>query len=523
MTVPFRRNILFFFLLGCLCLAGCRSGPQTNEITVRADGKEIALSTGVLTVREALAEAEIQIDADDRVDPDLWVELEDEMVVRVIRVQEEIIVEREVMPYTQQTIRSESIPAGKQQLLQAGQNGQVEITYRLQFEDGVEVSRSVLRQVVVVEPVTQITAVGVEGMVDSVPFEGTIAYVNDGNAWLMRETSGGRAPVTRDGDLDERVFALSPDGSYLLYSVISDTVEFDGAFNQLYVLDVVLIDQEPVPLPVQDVLWAAWSPDGKRLAYSTGAKSGPPGWRAKNDLWIVTLFDADGDLDPGEPKRILDEQSASPYSWWGTNYAWSPDGQKIAYARPDQLGWIDITSRRGFPLAAFAPYSAADDHVWVPVPTWSPDSWFVACTIHVEEPGRDPEESQRFEIWAFDISRQIRARLSSSLAGMWSTPRWSSKVDKGSMIAFAEADASSDSYDSRYTLKVMDRDGSNERHLFPPEGEPGIVHPIEHRWSPGGRQIVALYRGDLYLIDLLSGRQQRLTGDGQCSRLDWAE
>ena len=91
------------------------------------------------------------------------------------------------------------------------------------------------------------------------------------------------------------------------------------------------------------------------------------------------------------------------------------------------------------------------------------------------------------------------------------------------MIAFAEADASSDSYDSRYTLKVMDRDGSNERRLFPVEGEAGITHPIEHRWSPDGRQIVTLYRGDLYLVDLLSGRQQRLTGDGQCSRLDWAE
>lgn len=523
MTAPSRRNVLALLLLGCLCLVGCRSGPQTHEIAIRADGKEIALSTAVRTVREALAEAEIHIDADDRVDPDLWVELEDRMVVRVIRVQEEIIVEREIMPYTQQTIRSEAIPAGEQRLLQAGQNGQSEITYRLQFEDGVEVSRSVMRQVVVVEPVTQITAVGVEGLVDSVPLNGTIAYVNDGNAWLMRETSGGRAPVTRDGNLDGRVFDLSPDGDYLLYSVVSDTVEFDGAFNQLYVLDVVLIDQEPVALPAQDVLWAAWSPDGTRLAYSTGAKSGPPGWRARNDLWVMPLLNTDGDLAPDEPKRVLGEQSASPYSWWGTNYAWSPDGQKIAYARPDQLGWIDMTSRRGFPLAAFAPYSAADDHVWVPMPTWSPDSWFVACTIHVDEPGRDPEESQRFEIWAFDISRQIRARLSSSLAGMWSTPHWSSTTEKGSMIAFAEADASSDSYDSRYTLKVMDRDGSNERHLFPGEGEPGIAHPIEYRWSPDGRQIVTLYRGDLYLVDLLSGRQQRLTGDGQCSRLDWAE
>jgi Tol biopolymer transport system component len=512
--------LLLFLTLSALL--GCRPGAGARKVVIHADGKDTSLSTTVLTVREALAEAKVSIGSDDRVEPDLWVEIEDGLTIQVIRVQEETIVERETMPYKEQTIRSESLAAGDQKLLQAGKNGEVEVTYRLQFEDGVEVSRSVLRRIVVEEPVNQITVVGVGGMVESVLFEGTIAYLNGGNAWLMSGGSGGRQPVTSEGNLDERVFALSPDGKYLLYSVVTETVEYEGPFNQLYLLNVALVGEEPIQLPLQDVLWADWAPDGKQIAYTTGVKSGPPGWRANNDLRVITLLDEKGYVKR-DSRRILSAQSTGTYGWWGTRYAWSPDGNKIAYARPDQLGWVDMTSRRSFPLAPFSPLNTLGDWVWVPTPTWSPDSWFIVCVIHAEEAGRPPEESQRFEVWAFDIGRQVRARLTPDAVGMWSEPRWSPPQEGGSQIAFAEADTPSSSHESRYTLKLMDRDGSNKRLLFPREGEVGMAQPIDHAWSPDGRQLVVLYLGDVYLVDVLSGRIQRMTGDGQCTRLDWAE
>jgi Tol biopolymer transport system component len=224
-----------------------------------------------------------------------------------------------------------------------------------------------------------------------------------------------------------------------------------------------------------------------------------------------------------KPRRVVGTQTLSTYSWWGTRYAWSPDGNKIAYARADQVGWIDVTSRRSFPLAPFAPLSTHGDWVWVPTPTWSPDSWFVVCTIHAEETGKPPEESQVFEVWAFDIGRQVRARLTPNAVGMWSEPRWSPPQEGGSQIAFAAADTPSSSHDSRYVLQTMDRDGSNKHSIFPREGEVGMARPITHAWSPDGRQLVTLYLGDLYLVDILSGRIQRMTGDGQSTQLDWAE
>jgi resuscitation-promoting factor RpfB len=110
---------MLLLVFGLISWVGCRSPVtlQQRQVTVRADGKEIALRTEALTVREVLAEAGVSVGADDRVEPDLWVEVRDGMTIRVIRVQQEIIVEREIVPYLQQRIRSEALAAGEQKLL----------------------------------------------------------------------------------------------------------------------------------------------------------------------------------------------------------------------------------------------------------------------------------------------------------------------------------------------------------------------------------------------------------------------
>jgi Tol biopolymer transport system component len=222
---------------------------------------------------------------------------------------------------------------------------------------------------------------------------------------------------------------------------------------------------------------------------------------------------------------LLETQTAGAYSWWGSHYAWSPDGRKIAYARPDQVGWVEVGSGRSFPLATYPPQAptggALGDQVWVPEPSWSPDSQFVALTVHGEEPGRPADESRVFQVWALDLDHTVRARLTRSV-GMWSTPRWSPALDGESAIAYAVANTPSNSYESRYALKVMDRDGSNKRALFPAEDEAGMSVPFDYHWSPDGQRLVILYLGDLYLLDAADGKAQQVTGDGQSTRIDWA-
>jgi hypothetical protein len=67
----------------------------------------------------------------------------------------------------------------------------------------------------------------------------------------------------------------------------------------------------------------------------------------------------------------------------------------------------------------------------------------------------------------------------------------------------------------------MDRDGSDKRILFPFQGQPGLVPPLDVEWSPNGRQVVFLYQGNLSMLDLVSGQFTPLTGDGQSTQFDW--
>ena len=50
------------------------------------------------------------------------------------------------------------------------------------------------------------------------PITGTLAYLSNQDAWVIRGSSFQVRRLTNLGDLDGRVFALSPDGAYLLFT-----------------------------------------------------------------------------------------------------------------------------------------------------------------------------------------------------------------------------------------------------------------------------------------------------------------
>ena len=89
-------------------------------------------------------------------------------------------------------------------------------------------------------------------------------------------------------------------------------------------------------------------------------------------------------------------------------------------------------------------------------------------------------------------------------------------------LAYLQAIFPSASETSRYRLIIMDRDGSNRKSIFPPDGEQGL-EPGTIRWSPNGEQLAVIYNLDLWLIDPESGQSQRLTADGQTQSFDWKE
>lgn len=512
--------LAWLWLLAILSVA-CQTQP--NQVFIEVDGGRQALTTQAATVREALAEAKVELGPLDRVKPDLYTQLEPGLAIAVTRVKEEIETRREIVSFERQTITNEALAMGETRVSQLGVNGEDEITIRVVYENGVEVSRTEVSRATVIQPVPEILVVGLQGELPSTPIEGTIAYIANGNAWLMRDSSGSRRPLTTAGDLDGRVFSLSPDGRQLLYTrALSD--EIDLPLNEMWLASTTIVGEAPITLGLQGVLYAEWSPviSQPLLAYSTAERTAsPPGWRANNDLW---LYVPSRPPLSGEAKtkavEVIPPNTQGLYPWWGTTFAWSPDGARLAYARADQIGVIDLKTEKPVsytitPLVDFVPLKTFSDWVWLPGLSWSPDGQFLAAVVHgPPQAGEPAEESQIFDLWLLGLDNGISAKVSQQV-GMWANPAWGKTG-----IAFGAATDPFQSATGRYFIKLIDRDGSNQRQLFPFREELGVQLP-QLVWSAEGETLLFTYNGNLYMMDRNGTPPKQLTADGQASHPQW--
>ncbi|HSF82248.1 MAG TPA: hypothetical protein VLA49_13480, partial [Anaerolineales bacterium] len=172
-----------------------------------------------------------------------------------------------------------------------------------------------------------------------------------------------------------------------------------------------------------------------------------------------------------------------------------------------------------------APLQTRGDWAWVPGFTWGPDGNVLYATTHLP-----PEDSQLFDLLAIPLTGGSPLTLVPQ-AGMFSYPVASPLQERktGEMyyqVAYLQAIFPTQSETSRYRLEIMDRDGSNRRIIFPPEGEPGL-EPQQVVWSPapimesGAYGIALIYQGNMWLVDVESGEAQQVTGDGLVSKIDW--
>jgi resuscitation-promoting factor RpfB len=512
-------KIRFLALAAFLLLAACAAPkPSPVRITLVADGTRTPITPDApgATVRDVLHQANITLNDLDSVRPPESVALSDGMTITITRVIQRTETQTQTLPYTQQTVRDATVPAGQTRVLQAGHNGMLELTYRLTFEDGVQTERVETRREVIEQPVTEVVLVGIENVLDAIPFTGTIAYLANNNAFVMRQATSSHRPLTTSGDLDGRVFSLSPDGKWLLFTrALTETTE-GGPLNSMWVVDTVHTPAAPKLLKSPGVISAVWSPDGDAIAYSTAtASNSPPGWSAANDLWVAS-FQAE---TLGAPERILEPSTGGMFGWWGANYAWSPDGESIAIGSTDHVAMVDLRTRKQTTLADFAAYNTYSNWAWTPSVTWTPDSKFIVTVLHGPSPsGEPPESSPVFDVWALTGDGSFQARLASA-SGMWAAPHASTA---NGYIVFGRAQAPYASADSRYDLFKIDRDGSNRVRLFPAEGKPGLQGKPDFATSPEGTHIVVAYQRDLYFVNLATGASQQLVIGGDLSAPRWS-
>jgi len=540
---PIMRNqthILVLFI-AAIFQAGCvgllDKGTQV-EIAIQADGELIRfdLAPGS-TVFDALEKSGIELGVNDRVEPPSFTLISEATSISVFRVTETLAIETHPIPFEGKILRSEALPEGETRLLQAGKMGLEEITYRIIEEQGKQAIKVAVNYVVLEQPVPEILMIGERSTFIPVTFSGVIVYASAGNAWLIEGETGNRRPIVLSGDLDGRVFQLSPDGQWLMF-----TRQLEGEINSLWIAKTSSILPEPISLEATNIIhYSEWGPSiasadiaaddiasvdiAYSIAYSTvEQRSSAPGWQANNDLHLLSLDETGIILDQ---RTILESNPGGLYGWWGTSFSWSPNIDRMAFARADGIGLLDLNQGSLESLTGITPFQTFGDWAWVPEIAWSPDGEILFYINHGPPISLEsPEASQVFDLKALPIEGGYEVRLANQtgmFAFLETSPLNERVVEEDAyQLAYLQAIFPSESETSRYRLIIMDRDGSNRKIIFPPEGEQGL-EPGTIRWSPNGERLALLYKLDLWLIDPESGQSQRLTADGQTQSFDWKE
>jgi hypothetical protein len=528
----YHSNILLVFLF-VFIITACTPQVEIDElisIQINADGKTYSLQLPYgSTTQEALDAAELVLESLDKVEPPSYTVLTDGVTINLVRVREEFEVEQVVIPFEQQIQPSELLPEGDKQPLQLGENGLQEITYRRVYEYDVEVSRTQIKSVIVKEPVSQIMLVGVQTSFTPIPIPGRLAYLADGNAWMLEGTTANRIPIVNSGDLDGRIFSLSEDGTWLLFTRHGES---DELINSLWAVNIDE-PEELVDLQVDNVIhFANWEPGSiTRVAYSTvEQRQAPPGWQANNDF-ILRNFSHNGWV--ARPETLVETNSGGVYGWWGTDFIYSPNGLEVAYAAPGYIGVLDLEEETLTQVMEITPLQTRSEWAWVPGVSWSPAGRVLYTVDHAPPPGLvSPEESPLFDLAAIPLDGGPAVHIVSQV-GMFAYPLPSpvqvlTSGENAYQVAYLQAIFPSQSDTSRYRVAIMDRDGSNRREIFPSTDAQGIEPQREWAvWSPeplegwDGYTLALLYQGNLWLVDSANGDAWQITGDGRLNRVDW--
>ena len=526
------RSCSLAFVL--LVLVACRAPVEevTVNVSLFADGKTQTFTFAYrVSVDELLANAKIVLGELDRVSHPLGLQLADGMLVTVRRVREEQVCQRESLPFQRQRIPYEGIAPGQERLSQNGRTGMQEACYRVTVEDDVESGRSLIGQpTILTEPRDEIVLVGPARSVEPFELAGRLSYINNGTAWSIRDNTLNKRAMRYSQNLDSLVFAASPDGSLLLYTVASGKTE--KFFNELWMVSLD-DDDEPVKLAPTDVLFAEWRPrSSNTIAYSTGERGqGRAPWKSLNNLWLMQINRQTGRTL--SIQEIIGEHAGGPFGWWGTNFAWSPRGDRLAWVKADSVGVIEIEGKQVRTLLKYPEFNTSGSWVWLSQVSWSPGGDYISATAHGGPLASEPATtSPVFDLAILGANGGFQATMRRAV-GMWAASEFSPSIAlpgaerSESYLAWLQAREPYNSIYSEYDLVVADRDGSNQKVIFPDANQPGIrksdfgLTATDMSWSPDSRHIAVVYLGNIWLVDRESGQGRQISFDGGASNPVW--
>lgn len=130
------------------------------RVTVTEKGESRNLIATRRTAGEVLAELGYNPKKTDKITPGYDKKVSDFDEIVLVRVDEKTVKVEEEIPYDSKERENKSLASGARKLVQKGVPGEKIVSYKICYEDGVEVSREKLNEEVTVKPIAQIREVG---------------------------------------------------------------------------------------------------------------------------------------------------------------------------------------------------------------------------------------------------------------------------------------------------------------------------------------------------------------------------
>lgn len=133
---------------------------RATAVRIIADGKDRMVFTTQDTVLDVLQEQSIPLGERDKIDPGVRDSIRPGLNITITRVKQEEILEKEALPYEVIVKKNDDLDLGVERVVQEGKEGQLERKIVVVYEDGHEVSRQVVKEEIVSEPVNTIIEKG---------------------------------------------------------------------------------------------------------------------------------------------------------------------------------------------------------------------------------------------------------------------------------------------------------------------------------------------------------------------------
>lgn len=134
-------------------------------LEVLVDGKDLKIKSGENSVKDMLKSEGIKLSDLDKVEPSKDEAVKAGMKIVVTRVSTEKLTEVKPIDFETVTQKDDNMGSDEKQVVQQGKAGSKEVITNVTYEDGKEVSRNIVSEIVKSEPVKAIVKVGTLGVV----------------------------------------------------------------------------------------------------------------------------------------------------------------------------------------------------------------------------------------------------------------------------------------------------------------------------------------------------------------------